>query len=295
MKRALILAAAVGCLTASAVEIDGVAARVGTDVILKSDVLIEMRRSHADKERFNEIRNEMIERKLIVKAAAAAKMTMQEWVVENRVREIIQKAFDGDRNKLISALAHDKVSYPEWYAKIKEDMVVSAMRYQVVDKNVTASPSELRREFQEHPERYEEGVKVTVSSILLKPEDASRKGEILDALKDKSQTFAELAKRFSSDAQAANGGEWKDIVPKDAFRAEICDAIDRLKPGETGPWVELDGWSYLLRKDAESGGRKMTFEEAYDRIVENVKEAEAKRLYTAWIERLKAETYVKVF
>ena len=39
----------------------------------------------------------------------------------------------------------------------------------------------------------------------------------------------------------------------------------------------------------------LSFEEAYDKVEAAVKDADAKRLYDAWIERLKAETYIKVF
>ena len=83
-----------------ALEVDGVAAQVGTETILRSDVYNEMRRQGlSDSSRYIEVRNEMIERKLVAKAAQDSKMQMQDWVVENRVREIINRAFGGDRNK----------------------------------------------------------------------------------------------------------------------------------------------------------------------------------------------------
>lgn len=89
----------------SAVEIDGIAAKVNASVILKSDVVTEMRRAGLSADRYSEVLNEMIERKLILKAASESKMTMQEWVVENRIREIIANAFGGDRNKLMETLS----------------------------------------------------------------------------------------------------------------------------------------------------------------------------------------------
>ena len=97
-----------------ALEVDGVAAQVGTETILRSDVYNEMRRQgHSDGSKYVEVRNGMIERKLIVRAAQEAKMQMQDWVVENRVREIINRAFGGDRNKLVEMLGRQKISYPE--------------------------------------------------------------------------------------------------------------------------------------------------------------------------------------
>ena len=281
-----VVAVALACgvlLPSAAEEVDGVAAKVGSETILRSDVYDEMRRMGArDDSRYAEVRNEMIDRKLILKAAADAKMTMQEWVVENRVREIIGKAFGGDRSKLIETLSKQKTSYPEWYARMKEDMIVGAMRWNVIDKNVSASPSDVRREFEAHPERYKSAHRVTVSVILLKPEEANRRDEISAALKMKD--FEELG-----------GKKYENVRPEEQFKPEICREIEAMPKGTISRWIELEGWSFLIRKDAESESRSLSLEEAYDDVEATVKAAEADRLYKAWIERLRAETYIRVF
>lgn len=268
--------------TAWAVEVDGVAARVGTDVILRSDILDELRRMGAPDEKYVDVRNQMIDRKLILKAAADAKMTLQEWVVENRIREIVKKGFAGDRNRLMGELTRQKISYPEWRARMKEDMVVSAMRYQVVDKNVTASPAEMRKEYLEHKDRYASGGNVSVSVIILSPAEVSKRDEIAAKIKDHS--FVALGAK-----------EYKNIVPADEFNSTICEEIAKMPKGTISNWIELDGWSYLIRKDGETEGKVRSFEEAIDDIDANVREETARRLYVAWLERLRAETYIKVY
>ena len=282
-RRAAVTALGLLALTAEAIEVDGIAAKVGAETVLKSDVFNEMRRMGApDDSNYAEIRNQLVDRKLILRAALDSKMSMQEWVVENRVREIIKKSFGGDRNKLIEVLARQKLSYPEWYAKTKEDLIIGAMRWQVVDKNVTASPTAMRKEFEEHPERYVKDHKVSVSVILLKPEEKAKREEISSALKTKS--FEELG-----------GKKYVDVNPDEFFKPDVVKEIEKMPKGTISHWIEIDGWSFLLRKDGESSGRKLTFDEAYDQIEANVKEEDAKRLFTAWLERLKAETYIKVF
>ena len=269
--------------TAHAVEVDGVAATVGTESILRSDVMSELARMGApDGREYSRVLNEMIDRKLILKAARESKMTMQEWVVENRVREIVNKSFGGDRNKLIEELGKRKLSYPEWYAKTKDDLVIGAMRYQVVDRNVTSSPSAMRKEYEEHKARYVTDHKVSVSVILLQPEEAAKRDEISTALKDK--TFEELG-----------GKKYENVKPEEMFKPEVCAEIEKMPTGTLSHWLDIDGWSFLLRKDAESTGKSLAFDEAYDEIEAAVKEQEAKRLYTEWLERLRAETYIKVF
>ena len=283
MKRLLSAALCAAALHASAVEIDGVAARVGQETILRSDVAAEMARAGInDPSRYEEVRNDMIDRKLILKAASEAKMTMQEWLVDNRVREIVSKAFGGDRNKLMEELAKRRMSYPEWRARMKEDMVVAAMRWNVVGKNVTASPAEMRKAFAEHPERYSSPGKVSVDVISLPPEEKDRRDEVSAKIKD-------------TDFVALGAKTYVDVNPADTFAPELCEEIAALPKGAIGRWIEIDGWSFLVRKNAETPGSTRTFEEAYDDISADVREDASRRAYRAWIERLRAETYIKVF
>lgn len=279
--------------SARAVEVDGVVATVGEATILRKDVLDELRRAGFDESRFNEVRNRLVDRLLILKAAKDAKMTMQEWLVDNRVRELTESLFGGDQNKLKAALAQQKLPYTEWRQRIKDDLVVGAMRWNTVDKNVTASPAELRAEYQAHPERYRAVAKASVSVILLRPEDADKCAEIKEALK--TEDFGEIAKRYSADTHAPDGGVWKDVVPEDVFRPEICAEIAKMPKGTVSDWIDLDGWNFLLRKDSavESGVR--SFADAYDDIEANVKNANAKKLYDDWMERLRAASYIKFY
>lgn len=283
MFRVSLVLMAVLPLAAIAIEVDGVAAKVGGDTILRSDVLEEMRRRNVtNPEAYKDIRNDLIDRRLILQASSESKMTMQEWVVDNRVREIINRNFGGDRNKLIEMLGGQKISFPEWRAKIKDDMIVGAMRWNVVDKNTTASPAAMRKEYAENKAKYTSDHHVSVSVIMLKPEEFARRQEISEALKTKG-------------FEALGGKKYEKVVPEEIFNAEVCKEIEKMPMGTVSRWIEIDGWSFLIRKDDETAGRQMTFEEAYDLIEANVKEAEAKRLYEAWMGRLRAETYIKVF
>ena len=292
---ALALSTVVCALSAGAVEVDGVAARVGSEAILRSDVYraMAMEGGGPADGRYEKTRNRLIDRKLMLKAAEDAKMTMQEWVVENRIREIIKNSFEGDRNKLIETLKRQKVSYPEWRARMKEDMIVSAIRWQMVDKNVSASPSAMREEYGKNASRYVRDRKVTVSVILLKPGEADKRGMIAKALAEES--FADLARRYSSDSRAAEGGQWKDVRPEEVFNPAVCEEIAKMPRGTISRWIEIDGWSFLLRKDDESEGGKLSFEEAYDEIENAVRKAESAKLYEEWISRLRASAYIKVY
>ena len=287
-------AALLAPLAAFAEEVDGIVARVDSEAILRSEVARELARHGAGGVDFKTMLDEVIDRKLILKAAQEAKMTMQDWVVENRVREIIERAFGGDRNKLMATLQAQKLTYPEWHAQMKDDMIVSAMRWQMVEKNVTASPGLMREEYLGHPERYSTGRRWTVEVILLKPEDADKRGEI-DAALRKGSTFGSLARRYSADGKAAEGGLWRNVEPEKTFKPEVVAEIDRAKDGEITPWIDLGGWSLLARRVGSSASGGKTFADAYEEVAERVRAAEAERLYRAWIGRLRKNAFIRIY
>ena len=293
MKNLFFITALFCAFAALADEVDGIAANVGASSILKSDVYDEMRkRGVTDESRFGEFRNALIERELILKAAAAAKMTMQDWVVEDRIRMIVEDSFGGDRAAFDQMLTSRRISEADWKKRVKDDMIVNAMRWTIVDKNVMASPAMMKAEYEKHPERYRRGNRVSISVILLSPENAGKKAEVTAQLK--SRDFSDVAKEFSSGKRAKDGGVWKDIDPAEHFSSPVCEEIARTPKGTISKWVDLGGWCFLLRKDGESSSEFRSFADAYADIEFNVKEAEMKRLYDEWMERLKAETYIKI-
>lgn len=290
--------------------IDGVAAYVNGDFITISDVMTEVRRSpYAAGQQLDEAAlrklyevtlNALIDRKLILAYADKAKMSLQAWAVDNRIREIIASSFNGDESKLNEILADRGITYDEWRKRIKEDLTVSAMRYQFVESRIQPTPGEVRAEYEANREKYQTERAVTVSMIILDPPESStnrtvaaRAKEIKEELK-KGKSFAELAKVYSSDSKAANGGSWGKVNPDDVFRKEIRDALAELAPGEVSELLELDGYGYIIRKDEQQDARILTYKEALPYAEGNLRMKMGQKLYTKWVERLRKGAYIKI-
>ncbi len=290
--------------------VDGIAAKVNDIVITVSDVMAEMHRNpdaremlasgkeEVAKKLYLEAIDSLVNRKLILKAAVDKEMQMQEWVIDNRVREIVKTNFDGDMNKLVSMLSATKTPITEWRNNIRDDLIIQAMRYQMVEKDIVPTPAAMKKEYEEHKDRYSQKACTTVSVILLKPSDTEtlqeRSRKIFERLENGAK-FADLAREFSSDSKASEGGQWKDVKPEDTFRPEIAKAIAELKVGERSKLLNLDGWGFIVQKDSEKVARELSFEEAYDDIAASVRREEAIKRFNDWTRRLRADAYVKVY
>ena len=289
---------------AQAATLDGLAAKVNDAVITVGDVVGEMRRmnSKADfREAYSNALEEAVNRRLILNAALEKKLEMQEWLVDNRIREIVKDNFDGDMNKLNAQLAQSKVPLTDWRNQIRDDMIVNAMRFQMVDKGADPTPAQMHGEYLMHRDRYCSEAKSSVSVILLRPAEddktpsvTTRSEEIFGRL-DAGEKFAELAKRFSADSHAKDGGLWKDVKPEEAFRSEIAETIAKLDVGQVSKLVNLDGWGFIVRKESETTDHQLSFEEAYDQIARNLRKEIVKDRHDAWIARMRDEAFIKIY
>lgn len=57
--------------------------------------------------------------------------------------------------------------------------------------------------------------------------------------------------------------------------------------------INLDGWGFIVRKEAEKQEKRLSFAEAYDQIAANVQKTERKTRYAAWIARLRDLAFIK--
>ena len=311
MKTAFLTLALLACACAHGVVLDGLAAKVNDAVITVDDVgaaIGDLKRSgvvQGDdfKTVYSNTVEFLIERRLILQLAAEKKVNFPEWVVDGRIRDIVKDKFDGDMNKLNAMLTQIKTPLSEWRNMIRDDMIVTAMRQQMVEKYVTATPADMAREYRENKALYRRDAKTTVSVILLKPADAgdkktpsiSTRSEEIFARLEKGEDFADLARKFSADSHAKDGGVWKDVNPQEAFRPEIAQTIAALKVGQVSKLVDLDGWGFIVRKDAETGAQELSFAEAYDEIERNVKQRLGKEAYREWVQRLRDAAFIKIY
>lgn len=305
MKHTLFLAVAALAALTRAATLDGIAAKVNDAVITIGDVVNEMRRGGAQQDDFrtaySNALDEAINRRLILACAAEKKLDMQEWLVDNRVQEIVRDNFGGDMNKLNLQLAQSRVALSDWRNQIRDDMIVNAMRFQMAEKPVFVSPAAMQNEYALHRDRYCREASSSVRVILLRPPQddktptvSTRAEEILARL-DKGTSFADLARTYSADSHAKDGGLWKNVKPEDAFRPEIAAEIAKLKPGSHSGLVNLDGWGFIVQKDAETTAKQMTFSEAYDDIKRTLKKASVEKAYADWISDLRAQAFIKIY
>ncbi|MBF0135902.1 MAG: peptidylprolyl isomerase [Magnetococcus sp. DMHC-1] len=241
-----------------------------------------------------EIGDKLIDRTLLLQEAKRRGLTPNQ--------EAVKKTLDG-----YDARYKDSKPWQE-----NRDKMIPALRQELEDRDLLAkiekatrdvppaSPDAVRAYYDAHPDKFTAPMDQKISVIMLKVdpgaggkawEEAMQKSkEIAQDLK-KGADFAEMARRYSQDPSAANGGKMKFI-----HRGMLADtaqaALDKIKPGEiTDPVLVLEGVA-IMRLDAREMPEKMPFEKARERASKRLAQEDADKAWDNLKKELRAKTKI---
>lgn len=294
----------------AAQDVDGVAAYVNEHIITISDVIRTSRTlmeqiskgSAIDQNAiYNEALEEVIGRKLILDDYENQKeIKIPESIFDERADAIIRDMFNGNRLDFIEALASDELSEDVWRMQMREKTIVGAMRNLRVDSKVTVSPLAAREIYDVNRDKYTTQPSVKLRMIVIakgsSPDDqtAQRKklDEVLKALKDGGD-FSELAKSYSEDSYAADGGN-RDWMKRDMLRSDLADAAFATKVGEVSDPIDIGKQVFIIKVEDRVESKIVEFEDAKPLIEQQIRMEQSIELHDTWVNRLRKNAYVKI-
>ncbi len=294
--------------------VDGFAAVVNERVITMGDVLdfiqpniLQLRDVYAGEE-LERKREEayttglqlLVDQALIVEEFKKSGGAIPDRLVNDRINEVIFDQFENDRSKFLAALAEEQITLEDWRERIRERLIVSALRQQEINDRVQVTPDNLRQAYEKSRAKFSRPQQVKLNMITLRKDrsaDETAAREEAVRLRGRllaGENFAALAKEFSHDPKAVNGGDWGWITPQD-LRAELRQGLAALKVGDISDILETPDAYYVARIEEQRAAYVPTLEELRPDLEKDVRRAEADRLYQAWMERLKRKHAIKIF
>ena len=295
--------------------VDGFVAKVNDRVITVGDVMeliqpteMQLRDLYQGdeleekrEEIFNSGRDQLIEQALILEEFKKQGVELPKQLVDNRVNEIIFDRFDNNRATFLQALTDQQITLEEWRAEIQDNLVVGYLRRQEINDKVKISPTLIWQTYLEQKEKYAEPEQVRLRMIVIHKgattQDHAVKQKQAQTTRDDivaGGDFAAAAKNISEGNKASEGGDWGWIEPS-ILRKELQDAVASLKVGDVSEVIETDADFYILKIEDHMPARFKPFDDVRKEIENELKQAEAERLYKAWIQRLKRNHYVQIF
>ena len=310
---ALIWTAAVGAqgLPASGILLDSYAAVVNGKVVTVGDVLSAMQSAHellsaqyAGKEleaklleRFNEVRDALVESELVLLDFETQGGTLPDRAVEDHVNSVIHDQFQNDRTAFFKALAEQRLTYAEWHKRMKDQLTVQIMRQKAVSSKILITPLDLQTAYDEQKtSAYTLPERVRLRTLAFA-------GEAGKALPDAREKAVALRARLrAGDVAFTNAGTAGVVLQDDAEPLDVASldqslraAVAAIAPGGISEPLEIGGTIYLVQLVERQDARVRSLDEVAPELDKKLRAAAFDRLHKAWIDSLRAKYYIQTF
>lgn len=283
---------------------DGVAAHVNDKIITLDTVMHELynnfdlsrvaphQQATKVKELYPVVLDLLIDRVLILQAYEASGLTIPDKIISSRIQTIIAEEFGGNEALLKERLMKIRLTYPEWAQKIRENVILQAMRQTQVNEKLKVSPKMVREHYAKHKDAYAQQAGTHVRTILLQGSEVQA-NNLWQALEE-GVPFAEIAEQYSMDEKAIDGGDWGFVSLEENFSPEVIQLITSMKIGERKRHTMGNEFHLIVEKVAVNVGEVPPLKDIWTRVENDVYNQKAEALYKTWTEGLRKRAYIKI-
>lgn len=204
--------------------------------------------------------------------------------------------------QLRNALLAEGLSFEDYRQQLREQIRRAKLVSRAVRNKVIVDEDRLKRFYREHVEQFKEPNQIRASHILIViPQDAD--DLLVEALRHKGETilgrlrldedFQELARLYSDDASAKNGGDL-GFFKRGELLPEFERATFNLKPGQVSGLVRTKLGFHIIKVTERKEGSVIPYGEVTEKVRNRYIKEESKRLYEAWLKKVKAESFIEV-
>lgn len=297
--------------TASGQTIDGVAAQVGSDIVLLSDVLAmtgaveqRMRDAGAPNDEILRLRNNALDRlvegKILAQMVSRLEMNATEAEIDQAIASIAADSGLTVEQLQRSVISHG-LSIGDYRRKIRDEIERSKIVNTMVRQRVKVEEEDVRTLYEQRfSEQPRGGTEMHVGHILVgfgeaigrTPEQACKMAEDgLAQLENGELDFPNLARRLS-DVNAERGGDlgW---IHGNEVASWMSTALAPLEPGQLSGVVQTTfGCNVLLLVDRRDFV-PVSFEQAAPQLEDELFRKKMEDEYSIWVNELRAQTFVE--
>jgi len=293
-------------------------ARVNEEVVTREDVLRDLRgdlahwqetmtaeafEARVREEAAQRLRAE-IERRLVLQEARKRFNEEQvkyldEEVTKERARHI---AAGTGLAAWLAALEAQGLTEEIWRKSQTELLMIQALLKQVIEPQIAVTQDEMLAEYERvKNKKYALPGRARLQLIKLRLEDHSDMAGMqavarsLIARARGGQDFGQLAKQFSKDVKAPEGGDW-GFLQKGSFRVEgVDEALFTLPVGGVSDPIVDGSAAYVVRVAERVEARTIPFTEVQDECREAVHTAKRGKLIVDYLDQLYKKSRVEVY
>jgi len=247
-----------------------------------------------------QVLEKLIVRELLYQEAGKRGIRVPEAAVAGELAEL-RKQLPGE-NALPDTLERMGLSEQGLRAKLERSMAVAKLIDAVSAQKGAVSEAELARYYREHPDQFQQPLRLRLSHILIKTDpsmDEEQKEELRPRLESvrrriaAGQDFAALAREASDCYSRQKGGDLGYFLPGQLGR-KMEEAARALKVGEVSGIVEDRYGLHLLKVTELQPAALLPLEQAKPGIRAKLKEEKALKALAPLVKELRAAAKVEI-
>lgn len=307
---------------AGPVEVNGIAAKVNGRVITKNQVSFMLapvfaqlttqfpRRGPQFEAKFKETKasiiQELVDRQIILDEFKQLGASIKPNLIDEEIKRQMRELYNGDELKFREELKRSRLTMEGYREMTREKMVVQAMRAQQFSDAPPPLPNEIEKEYSEVKASLRDVTKdlITFQKIfipasdpqnpLATPETQLALCEDVARQLGEGKDFTELAKSYSKDAFAENGG-LQENIPRTDLSPEFAAIIFDAPVGKVvGPLLDPQGFTLVKPSKIDLGPAPALDNKVRDMIEERVRRKKTSAQYERWIESKRKRAIIEI-
>ncbi|WP_395741113.1 peptidylprolyl isomerase [Prosthecobacter sp.] len=170
-----------------------------------------------------------------------------EWVDED-VTDVIKTSFKGDRDAFMASLERDGVTLSEFRAETERKIKLVMMNRRTIGEKSRVTDEEVRAYYEKEKQGLTRPSEVKIQTVMVrKPTPDAR--SVAEGLRKRileGADFTAIARAFSQDSYAQNGGDWGWMYLND-LAEDLYPVVAKMKKGEVSGLIEQPGAWVIVR------------------------------------------------
>jgi len=272
------------------------------EAMMASRATGQQRPEGSDEQVKREFLNRFIDGRLQVQEADREKIQVDEAEVDEELLERLKKSNLKDVEDFKAILKAQGISYDAVRRRLRDNLKVSKVVRRKVSIRVSVTDREIDRYLADNRDKLETGLAYHARHILVVPEggttdaawEAARiKAELVRTQLREGADFAEMARKFSADATAKDGGDL-GTLRRGELAADIEQRILALGPGQVSDPYRSDLGYHIFRLETKDGLEGDGLNRARAQIREILFREKYEARLDAWLREIRERAVIEV-
>jgi peptidyl-prolyl cis-trans isomerase SurA len=283
--------------------VDRIVAIVNDDIItlkeLQSFILLERQSRHTSVNEY--LQNQKLKEKLdlfidgvlIKQQAKKLKVDVSDRELDGIIDNIKKQNLITD-SELREQLKKENIGYDSFVEGIRMNVLRGRVVSRVISSEVDVSDKVLRAFYDQNKESFHsEEYRLKQIFVSAQKPDAEQRIRKVYGLLEQGKSFEDLAREYSDDPSAKQGGDIGLVKAEDLLPA-LIEAIQSVEPGSYTKVVVTPYGFHILKLIEVIGAEEVSFESMKDKVRDKFVLFESEKRYQEYIKKLRQASYIEV-